>query len=271
MRLIKTNISALIMILGMLACQTEDPLEQFGITKPVVESFISAEADTVMINITEMIPYLNEEGDTVANPLTGLSVFLIKEDEHFLLTEQSGETGKYYILSKTINLTEGDSLSFESEVGDLLISASTWIPTKPASVKTSDEAMYYEVGNPMSMMNAPSLIVSWDNPKNGFYYVSMINIESDPEPVNENIENAPARSEAPPSQADQFEIRLRNIRHFGTHQVILYHVNQEFANLFDNPTMNSVNISEPPTNIENGLGIFSGISADTVYFEVKKQ
>ena len=121
------------------------------------------------------------------------------------------------------------------------------------------------------MMNAPSLYVSWDNPDGGFYYVSMMNIEADPEPVNENIVDAPIRSQAPPSQADQFEIRLRNIMYFGTHQVILYHVNQEFANLFDNPTMNSVNISEPPTNIENGLGIFSGISADTLYFEVKKQ
>ena len=59
--------------------------------------------------------------------------------------------------------------------------------------------------------------------------------------------------------------------YFGRYQVILYHVNQEFANLFDNPTMNSVNITEPPTNIENGLGIFTGISADTLYFELRKQ
>ena len=131
--------------------------------------------------------------------------------------------------------------------------------------------MYYQVGTPGSMLNAPSLIVSWDNPSNGFYYVSMKNIEADPVPVNEMVAERSVASQAPPSQADQFEIRLRNIMYFGTHQVILYHVNQEFANLFDNPTMNSVNLTEPPTNIENGLGIFSGISADTLYFEVREQ
>ncbi len=271
MRRIKINRLILFLLLGMIGCDTENPLEQYAYSKPVVEAFISAESDTVAINITEMIPYLSEEGDTVANPLTGLSVYLIIQDERYLLTELAGETGTYYALNTSIDLAEGDSLSFESEVGDLPISGSTWIPPKPESVKISNNVMYYEVGTPGSMMNAPSLYVSWDNPDGGFYYVSMMNIEADPEPVNENIADAPIRSQAPPSQADQFEIRLRNIMYFGTHQVILYHVNQEFANLFDNPTMNSVNISEPPTNIENGLGIFSGISADTLYFEVKKQ
>lgn len=271
MRLIKLSIAGLISLLGLVACESEDPLAQSGFSKPVVEAFISAEADTIRVYISKMIPYLREEEDTVAKPITGLEVFLVKQDERFLLTEQAGETGIYYTLRDAIDLEEGDSLSFESEVDNLPLSASTWIPPKPESVKISDNVMYYEVGTPGSMLNAPSLIVSWDNPTDGFYYISMKNIEANPEPVNEMVADAPVRSQAPPSQADQFEIRLRNVMYFGRYRVILYHVNQEFANLFDNPSMNSVNISEPPTNIENGLGIFTAYSADTVFFEVRKQ
>ncbi|MEA1877376.1 MAG: DUF4249 family protein [Bacteroidota bacterium] len=271
MRLIKQNIAVLILLLGIAACETENTIKQYTYSKPVVEAFISAEADTIQVYITKMVPYMGEEEDTVAKPITGLAVFLVKQDERFLLTEQAGETGIYYTLRDAIDLEEGDSLSFESEVGNLPLSASTWIPPKPESVKISDNVMYYEVGTPGSMLNAPSLIVSWDNPNDGFYYISMKNIEANPEPVNEMVADAPVRSQAPPSQADQFEIRLRNVMFFGRYQVILYHVNQEFANLFDNPTMNSVNLSEPPTNIENGLGIFTAYSTDTIFFEVRKQ
>jgi len=31
---------------------------------------------------------------------------------------------------------------------------------------------------------------------------------------------------------------------------------------------NTQNYQEPPTNIENGLGIFTGINTDTLYIEV---
>ncbi|MCK5821884.1 MAG: DUF4249 family protein [Bacteroidales bacterium] len=271
MRLIKLSIAGLISLLGLVACESEDPLAQSGFSKPVVEAFISAEADTIQVNITEMIPYLGEEGDTLAKPISNLEVFLVKNGGRFIMTEKSEDRGVYFILPQDINLEAGDSLSFESTVEGFSLSGSTWIPPKPTSVKISDDVLYYEAGNPRGMLNTSNLIVSWDNPTDGFFYVSMKNIEANPQPVNEMFEDAPVRSQAPPSQADQFEIRFRNLMYFGTYQVILFHVNQEFANLFDNPTMNSVNITEPPTNIENGLGIFTGISADTLYFDLRKK
>jgi hypothetical protein len=64
---------------------------------------------------------------------------------------------------------------------------------------------------------------------------------------------------------------MRNVTYFGTHRVIVYHVNSEFAELFDNPGMSSVSMAEPPTNINNGLGIFTSMNTDTVYFKVYKQ
>ena len=270
MRIIKLHIAGLIVLLGVAACESENPLVQSGYIKPVVEAFISAETDTIMVNITEMIPYLGSEDDSLAKPISNLEVFLLKDGDRFIMTEKPEKQGVYYILPNAIDLEEGDSLSFESNVDGFTLSASTWIPPKPLSIKISDNVLYYEVGNPSGMLNSSNLTVSWNNPNDGFYSVSMTNIDASPEPVNEMFEDAPVRSQAPPSQADNFEIRFRNLMYFGTYQVILYHVNQEFANLFDNPTMNSVNISEPPTNIENGLGIFTGISADTVYFDLRK-
>ena len=60
----------------------------------------------------------------------------------------------------------------------------------------------------------------------------------------------------------------RDLQQFGDHRVIVYRVNPEYAALYESASNSSLNISEPPTNINNGLGIFTGISSDTLFFKV---
>jgi len=45
---------------------------------------------------------------------------------------------------------------------------------------------------------------------------------------------------------------------------VLYHLNPEYAALYKFSGNTSLNIREPTTNIENALGIFTGINADTL-------
>ena len=94
------------------------------------------------------------------------------------------------------------------------------------------------------------------------------NIEEELNPLNEMLEDQPPVAFAPPSKSDEFRINMRNIRYFGDHRVIVYHVNPEFADLFDQSELTSNSIVEPPGNIENALGIFTALTADTVYFTV---
>jgi len=57
---------------------------------------------------------------------------------------------------------------------------------------------------------------------------------------------------------------------FGTYQIIVFRVNTEYAALFDSSVGSSLSLEEPPSNIVNGLGIFTGLSSDTLYLEVTK-
>jgi len=50
--------------------------------------------------------------------------------------------------------------------------------------------------------------------------------------------------------------------------VILYHLNPEYAALYKFSGNTSLDIKEPVTNIENAMGIFTGISADTLKIHV---
>ena len=69
-----------------------------------------------------------------------------------------------------------------------------------------------------------------------------------------------------PQIVDFFDIRtLAHLTQFGTYQIIVFRVNLEYTALFGSSTLS---LEEPPTNILNGLGIFTGVSSDTLYLEV---
>ena len=55
---------------------------------------------------------------------------------------------------------------------------------------------------------------------------------------------------------------------FGRYSVKVYHINQEYADLYENRTQDSRDLNEPPSNIANGLGVFSAFNSQEKFFEV---
>ena len=72
----------------------------------------------------------------------------------------------------------------------------------------------------------------------------------------------------PPINDDTYNVRLPFITHLGLHRITVYKVNQEYADLYENLEQDSRDLNEPPTNINNGLGIFSAFNSQNVFFEV---
>ena len=75
-----------------------------------------------------------------------------------------------------------------------------------------------------------------------------------------------------PFITDAYVIRVfLSVQQYGTHRVKLFRVNPEYADLYENREQDSRNLTEPLTNVENGLGIFTAFSYDAAYFEVVKK
>jgi len=73
------------------------------------------------------------------------------------------------------------------------------------------------------------------------------------------------------SIANFYAIRAqRDSLQFGTYQIIVFRVNPEYAALYESSSNSTLSLEEPPTNIVNGLGIFTGVSSDTLYLEVSE-
>ena len=126
--------------------------------------------------------------------------------------------------------------------------------------------------------NQDAIEVVWDNSEGDYYYVVIENIEDNPEFVNDLLAEFQANGNArrffqitEPEISDFYAINaLRDLTQFGTYRIIVYRVNPEYAALYETAGTSSISIASPPSNIENGLGIFTGVSSDTVYLEVIK-
>jgi hypothetical protein len=73
-----------------------------------------------------------------------------------------------------------------------------------------------------------------------------------------------------PTQSNQYEIQFMNFQYLGKHRLILYHLNADYSELYKDNGNSSQNLTNPITNIENGLGIFTGLNADTLLLNVIK-
>ena len=248
--------------------QTENTQEVADI--PVIQAFL-VPGQSPVIKITRIIPYSAEEGDTVATPIPDLKVFLKVNGLEYILPEDSAGSGIYQLATGINLVSPGDTIEFHTDYKGALVGASTVVPSAPASLTMSKEILYYTSGNPSTWLSGGEIELTWDNPNEDYYYITVQNMETDPTPLNDMAVNMPKFGSSPPSTGNQFRIGMRNVTYFGTHQVIIYHVNHEFAELFDNPGMSSVALTEPPTNISNGLGIFTAMNPDTLYFEVRQQ
>jgi hypothetical protein len=76
------------------------------------------------------------------------------------------------------------------------------------------------------------------------------------------------RFRSEPFIGNSYIINSRTLEKYGKHTIKIYSVNEEYANLYENRSQDSRNLSEPVTNIKNGLGIFTAFSYDEVAFYV---
>ena len=252
--------------------------------KPVIEAFL-APGHPVSLKLTTVISYTGEESsDSVARPIDGQQI-QIKVSDGSIFTLNSVGDGIYE--SKATDIVKfGLTYTLDFTYNGLPISATTIIPTRPTGFKISKNIVYRSkidlssgtggFGGPGGFQEDRTPIeASWDNPSGEYHFVALINTEEDPEPIvilptdtdtplppfNRRINNEP-------TTATVANIMPQTFQYFGKHYAILYRLNPDYAALYRSTGTTTQNISTPPTSITNGLGIFTGVNADTLIVNV---
>lgn len=242
---------------------------------PVVEGFLFANNPVNDITVKEVVPFGSTDEEV---SLSGLYISLIHNDMTYLLTESSQTPGRYIYNGSHLAIRSGGRYDLQFSFNGRQVSSSTIVPSPPDGLVVSTNEIFlrqlidrFDVVELIQDINS-SVLVEWENPGGEYYFVVIENIESNPEPIDlNNILDFNFQFISTPTQDNFFTLRpLVQFTQFGTHRIIVYRVNKEYAQLYETLEQDSRDLNEPFSNITNGVGIFSGFASDTVFLEVNK-
>jgi len=183
---------------------------------------------------------------------------------------KQGDTGVY--TDSTHLLKDGMSLALHFVYNGKEVLAQTTVPAKPTNFTQSATSISIEKISsgsfPTGGFTQPDPIkLTWDN-SNGTYYVVLVeNIESSPEIIFDTTGRGAPPSNVfrnQPTTSTTYSINSNQFQYFGKHRILLYHLNADYAALYNSNGTSSQNLSTLNSGITNAEGIFTGISADTI-------
>ncbi|WP_435354156.1 DUF4249 family protein [Emticicia sp. SJ17W-69] len=254
--------------------------------KPIIEAYLAPNHPASMKVYTE-IPY-SETSEGKSEVIDGLTIKLTGSNGKVFTLKSIGN-GQYESAKNELIGAAKTIYTMEFDYKGRKVSASTEIPSKPVNFtidKTEISRTQIDLssgvpnfggggggGGPFGGGENTSVTLTWSNPENMYHFVAVENTEASPvqiviPPTGATFPSFRFFNE--PLTGTNNILRSQSFQYFGKHDVILYRVNSEYAALYQSSGTTSQNLSTPPTSITNGMGIFTGINADTLKFTVKK-
>jgi hypothetical protein len=257
----------------------DNPLDQGDDDLVVIEAFLFAGEPVQDIRLTATVP-LGEDPDS-APVIDDAVVRLMKDGVTYALTP-FGEEGRYEYMGADLAILEGDEFRLEVEYFGRVAWGETVVPGPPLSVAIDGDTLLAPTlgrgggrggGGGGFNPEESQLAVTWDNPTDLLHFVVVEGMDDDaeaifPEQFQERLGRFRFISE--PTIDNFFIVRLLLLEALGAHQAKVYRVNAEYAQLYENRTQDSRDLNEPPSNIRNGLGVFSAFNSSSVPFEVAR-
>lgn len=253
-------------ILTFIGCE-KDQISYFD--RPVVEAYLIPGGEPLV-----KVYYQKDLNDTITYGVLagGLNLTISDGTTQVPLTEDS--TG-YYRIHDANFIAAGKQYSLAFNFSGVDVSAQTTVPMKPGGFSTSSSQVAIPEFSPGLLDTATfkSVRLSWLNPEGNNYMIVFRNQEQDPSPVNSRftIDDPVYDTEADAGTASYYDIQLGTFRYLGNYKAVLLRVNSEYKEMLQNNGTSSQNLTNPPTNIKNGLGIFTGMNADTINIAVVKK
>ncbi len=274
----KPYVALALAIVGGLAAQACTDSDPVGPDTDilVVRAFLFTGEPVADIRITTTVPLVSE--DSLGMPVSDATVWLERDQVRFDLIATTATPGAYHYPGSDLVIGEGEVFDLGISRGSESLSATTVVPSPPEGLIVSSDLL--EVvdltagrggrgggGGGGLGLAFGGLVVRWTNPERDLYFVAVDNLETDPEqiPAPEFIGQA-RRFVSAPTPADSTTISQLSLTHLGEHRIRLYHVNQEYADLYEGRVQDSRDLNEPPSNILGGLGVFSAFASREATF-----
>lgn len=237
---------------------------------PIIEAYLNP-GDCFNLKITRQIPF--SDGVTYSSDnINNLTIYVLVDDVSHSLTP----FGDGLYADSSLIVEEGKQYTVSFIFNHKEVSAYTYIPIKPSDFTQSITEITLEkrdtTSGPPDMSSMPDPItLTWTNADASYYLILVENMETDLDPINDFKEGEDHPSnmfrKAPVTNAGAM-INARDFQYFGMHRIVLFHVLPDYANLYNQSSVNSLNLTNPSSSIKNGYGILTGLNSDTLFINV---
>ena len=266
------KLALLVASASLYACSDTTASPEDDARQVVVEAFLFAGEPVDDIRLTRTVPL--GEDPAFAATVDDAIVTLIRGSERWLL-HRLEEPGTYGYPDDDLQVREGDQFRIEVEAFGRTATGETIVPGPPDGVQLDKDRLEVPELTPGSFqpgtLQSWQVTVSWENPGSILHFVDVegLNPEAEsifPDFIREGVGRFRIRSA--PTEENFHAIGLRQLEHLGRHRAIVYRVNQEYADLYNNRVQDSRDLNEPPSNIRGGLGVFSAFNSVAREFDL---
>lgn len=247
----------------------------------VLEGYLFQNEKVDSIHLVKSLPFATE--DTVYTSVNDAQISLFWNNQQYLL--DCIGNGYYSYPGDNLSIEEENTYSIEINYNGQIITSKTKVPKKTIIHPLEETVLFIDTvfvfGPSQFNVAEEALEIIWDNPDNSYYYVVIESADSTADDIIMGNDDFPDffgnrlpslfRFRSEPFIGDRYVINTRILTKYGIHKVKVYSVNEEYANLYENRTQDSRTLSEPVSNVTNGLGIFSAFSYAEVSFYVKNK
>lgn len=266
----------------MLVSCEEENLNNIAENQYVVEAFLYAGEPVDDVRIKTTFPLA--EAEDISTPINTAQVVLIKNGQQYQLSS-SGDEGYYHYTGTDLSIETGDVFDLEVVHNGITATASTIVPTPTEGLSLSidslkvpqlpfsegRDAIVAAIGE---FLRNSSVEARWDNPSGDLYFMVVEAVSDTIDPIlpAAAIEAlARFRFVSEPTEGESLNFLGGTLESFGTYSTRVYHINDEYAALYENRNQDSRDLNEPPSNVQNALGVFSAFNSQEAFFEVARE
>jgi hypothetical protein len=260
-----------------ISCEEEISVLTLDNSKPVITGYLYAGQLIDSIRITESISYTS---DGALKVIDGLNVMISNDEAEFELNS----IGAGYYSHPNHIVQEGMTYKISFEYNDEQILATTYVNPKK-TIKLSESVVALEKiefdGSPGrgGLPEQKVIDITWDNAELDYYFTIVEHTDKDPEYVNGIFEFLADNDFLPerffrsePEITDVHSINsTRELQFFGNYDITVFRLNPEYAALYESIGSSTISLKEPPSNVQNGLGVFTAVTPHYLTLKVVRK
>jgi hypothetical protein len=244
----------------IVACGKEIMKYDIDVSTPVVEGYLTTGASTLSVKVYSMESF-DEDSVAYSKPIKNLELYINDRK----LTETAD--GTYTLDALDGMLDEGKTCNLRFEYNNKTVTASTVMPSYPQNAQINNLDILLSSSGYWNMDSIPDVKVTWNNTDNAFYQVYIWSLDNS----NGSMPGGRGfgRMMMQPFQGNSYQLTMRDMMSEGRYVCYLYKINKDYAELYER--VSSSDLANPVSFITNGLGVFTGISADTISYRVSSE